>query len=161
VEPPVGVEVVRIETTQDLYDAVVARAGDFDVVLQAAAPADYRPENPSESKIKKTGGALTLTLVENPDIAQKLGDMKKPGQVLVAFAAETGEGIEHAREKRVKKNADLIVYNDVTQPGAGFDVATNIVTLIDEAVEAALPLLTKREVADQILDRVMKICTAG
>ena len=160
VEPPSGVELVRIETTQELYDAVVTRAGGSDVVLQAAAPADYKPENSSMIKIKKTGGALTLKLVENPDIAKALGEMKKPGQVLVAFAAETGEGTQNAREKRVKKNADLIVYNDVTQPGAGFDVATNIVTLIDDAGEAALPLLSKREVADRILDRVLKLCTA-
>lgn len=162
IDPPSGVEVVRIETTQDLYDAVVTRAGEFDVVLQAAAPADYRPENPSGRKIKKTGGALTLTFIENPDIAKALGEIKKPGQVLVAFAAETGEGIQNAREKRLKKNADLIVLNDVTQPGAGFDVATNIVTLIDGAGEEELPLLSKRETADRILDRVLTLCsTAG
>ena len=162
IQPPSGVEVVRIETTQDLYDAVISRAQGFDVVLQAAAPADYRPESPSEGKIKKTGGALTLTLVENPDVAKALGARKPPGQILVAFAAETGENIENAREKRLKKNADLIVLNDVTKPGAGFDVSTNIVTLIDRLGEEALPILDKRQAADRILDRVQKLCnTAG
>lgn len=162
INPPSGVEVVRIETTRELYDAVISRADGFDVVLQAAAPADYRVENPSEGKIKKTGGALTLTLVENPDVARALGERKLPGQVLVAFAAETGENLENAREKRLKKNADLIVLNDVTKPGAGFDVSTNIVTLIDRLGEEALPILKKREAADRILDRVQKLCdTAG
>jgi phosphopantothenoylcysteine decarboxylase/phosphopantothenate--cysteine ligase len=162
IQPPSGVEVVRIETTQQLYDAVTARAGGFDVVLQAAAPADYRPESPSEGKIKKTGGALPLTLVENPDVAKALGERKAPGQILVAFAAETGENLENAREKRLKKNADLIVLNDVTAPGAGFDVPTNIVTLIDRLGEEALPILSKRQAADRILDRVRVLCdTAG
>ena len=162
IQPPSGVEVVRIETTQDLYDAVISRAKEFDVVLQAAAPADYRPESPSDAKIKKTGGALTLTLVENPDVAKALGERKAPKQILVAFAAETGENIENAREKRLKKNADLIVLNDVTKPGAGFDVSTNIVTLIDRLGEEALPILDKRQAAERILDRVQKLCnTAG
>ena len=162
IQPPSGVEVVRIETTQDLYDAVISRAQGFDVVLQAAAPADYRPESPSEGKIKKTGGALTLKLVENPDVAKALGERKASGQILVAFAAETGENIENARKKRLKKNADLIVLNDVTKPGAGFDVSTNIVTLIDRLGEEALPILDKRQAAERILDRVQKLCnTAG
>jgi phosphopantothenoylcysteine decarboxylase/phosphopantothenate--cysteine ligase len=162
IEAPTGVEMVRIESTEELYDAAVSRAGGFDAILMAAAPADYRPELASDRKIKKTGGALVLTLVENPDIAQKLGEMKAPGQVLVAFAAETGENLENAREKRRKKNADLIVLNDVTRPGAGFDVDTNIVTLIGDAGEEALPVLPKRAVADKILDRVHALWpTAG
>ena len=162
IQPPSGVELVRIETTHELYNAVISRADGFDVVLQAAAPADYRPESPSEAKIKKTGGVLALTLIENPDVAKALGERKVPGQVLVAFAAETGENIENAREKRLKKNADLIVLNDVTAPGAGFDVSTNIITLIDRLGEEALPILEKREAADRILDRVQKLCsTAG
>ena len=100
--------------------------------------------------------------MENPDVARALGEMKKPGQVLVAFAAETGDRPENAREKRLKKNADLIVFNDVTRPGAGFDVSTNIVTLIDASGEEPLPQLPKRAVADRILDRVLSICaTAG
>jgi len=159
---PSGVEVIRIESTGQLYDAVVSRAAGFDAILMAAAPADYRPERAADRKIKKTGGKLVLTLVENPDIAQKLGEMKAPGQVLVAFAAETGENLENAREKRRKKNADLIVLNDVTRPGAGFDVDTNIVTLIGDAGEEALPELPKRAVADKILDRVHALWpTAG
>ncbi len=162
IEAPSGVEIVRIETTQNLRDELISRAPSFDVIVQAAAPADYRAESPAGQKIKKTGGQLKLTLVENPDVAKELGAMKSPGQVLVAFAAETGDGIENARAKRLKKNADLIVLNDVTQPGAGFDVPTNIVTLIDSHGEAALPILSKRAAADRILDRVLFLCsTAG
>ncbi len=151
---PAGVEVLSIETTRQLFDAVLARAPDCDIILQAAAPADYRVENPSEGKIKKTGGPLGLTLVETPDVARALGERKKPGQVLVAFAAETGDLIENARRKLLRKNADLVVANDVTQSGAGFDVSTNVVTLVDRAGEESLPMLEKREVADRILDRV-------
>ena len=99
ISAPGGMEIARIETTQELYDAVVDRAPSCDIILQAAAPADYRPEAPSDEKIKKQGGDLTLTLTENPDIAKKLGEIKKPGQVLVAFAAETNGLIAHAREK--------------------------------------------------------------
>jgi phosphopantothenoylcysteine decarboxylase/phosphopantothenate--cysteine ligase len=160
--PPAGVELIRVETTRDLHDAVTARAADFDMILQAAAPADYRAERPAGEKLKKRGGALTLTFVENPDVARALGEKKRPGQVLVAFAAETGANLENAREKRLRKNADLIVFNDVLQPGAGFDADTNIVTLIDARGEEALPQLSKRAVADRILSRALTLCdTAG
>jgi phosphopantothenoylcysteine decarboxylase/phosphopantothenate--cysteine ligase len=103
-----------------------------------------------------------VTFVENPDVARALGEKKRPGQVLVAFAAETGANLENAREKRLRKNADLIVFNDVLQPGAGFDADTNIVTLIDARGEEALPQLSKRAVADRILSRALTLCdTAG
>ena len=162
IAPPAGVQLVKVETTRDLYDAVVPRAADFDVIVQAAAPADYRIEHYSGEKLKKSGESLTLTFVENPDVAKALGEKKRPGQVLVAFAAETGGGLANAREKRLKKNADLIVLNDVSQSGAGFDVDTNIVTLIDSRGEEALPQLAKRDVADRILSRALTLCgTAG
>jgi phosphopantothenoylcysteine decarboxylase/phosphopantothenate--cysteine ligase len=157
VAPPCGATIVPIETTQDLYDALVPRAQDFDIILQAAAPSDYRAAQVAPGKIKKTGGKLTLDLIENPDVAAKLGEIKKPGQVLVAFAAETGGLIQNAREKRLRKNADMIVANDVTRPGAGFDVDTNIITTIDRMGEETLPLMSKRQAADRILDRVLKL----
>lgn len=156
IQPPKGVDVVRIGTTQELYDAVLGHA-DADVVIQAAAPADYRAREISPTKIKRTGDSLMIELVPNPDIAAALGARKHPGQTLVGFAAETNNAIENAQGKLKRKSLDLIVANDVTRAGAGFDVDTNIVTLIDGEGMKELPMMTKREVADGILDRVAEL----
>lgn len=156
IQPPKGVDVVRIGTTQELYDAVLGHA-DADVVIQAAAPADYRAREISPTKIKRTGDSLMIELVPNPDIAAALGARKHPGQTLVGFAAETNNVIENAQGKLKRKSLDLIVANDVTRAGAGFDVDTNIVTLIDGEGMKELPMMTKREVADGILDHVAEL----
>lgn len=156
IQPPKGVDVVRIGTTQELYDAVLGHA-DADVVIQAAAPADYRAREISPTKIKRTGDSLMIELVPNPDIAAALGARKHPGQTLVGFAAETNNVIENAQGKLKRKSLDLIVANDVTRAGAGFDVDTNIVTLIDGEGMKELPMMAKREVADGILDRVAEL----
>ncbi len=156
IQPPKGVDLVRIGTTQELYDAVLGHA-DADVVIQAAAPADYRAREISPTKIKRTGDSLMIELVPNPDIAAALGARKHPGQMLVGFAAETNNVIENAQGKLKRKSLDLIVANDVTRAGAGFDVDTNIVTLIDGEGMKELPMMTKREVADGILDRVAEL----
>lgn len=156
IQPPKGVDVVRIGTTQELYDAVLGHA-DADVFIQAAAPADYRAREISPTKIKRTGDSLMIELVPNPDIAAALGARKHPGQTLVGFAAETNNVIENAQGKLKRKSLDLIVANDVTRAGAGFDVDTNIVTLIDGDGMKELPMMTKREVADGILDRVAEL----
>lgn len=156
IQPPKGVDVVRIGTTQELYDALLGHA-DADVVIQAAAPADYRAREISPTKIKRTGDSLMIELVPNPDIAAALGARKHPGQTLVGFAAETNNVIENAQGKLKRKSLDLIVANDVTRAGAGFDVDTNIVTLIDGEGMKELPMMTKREVADGILDRVAEL----
>ncbi len=156
IQPPKGVDFVRIGTTQELYDAVLGHA-DADVVIQAAAPADYRAREISPTKIKRTGDSLMIELVPNPDIAAALGARKHPGQTLVGFAAETNNVIENAQGKLKRKSLDLIVANDVTRAGAGFDVDTNIVTLIDGEDMKELPMMAKREVADGILDRVAEL----
>lgn len=156
IQPPKGVDFVRIGTTQELYDAVLGHA-DADVVIQAAAPADYRAREISPTKIKRTGDSLMIELVPNPDIAAALGARKHPGQTLVGFAAETNNVIENAQGKLKRKSLDLIVANDVTRAGAGFDVDTNIVTLVDGEGMKELPMMTKREVADGILDRVAEL----
>lgn len=153
--PPTGVELVSIQSSEDLHREVTARAKQMDVVIQAAAPADYTPVQYSERKIKKVGDDLVVALKKTVDIAAELGREKRAGQVLVAFAAETNNTLENAREKRIRKNADLIVLNDVTRPGAGFEGDTNAVTLIDSAGEEEVPLLHKRQVAMRILDRVL------
>ena len=157
-EKPDGVTRVFIESTQDLYREMEARCGAQDVIIQAAAPADYRPEHIAEQKIKKTGDEpFDIHLVQNPDVAAMVGQHKRPGQILVGFAAETQNLSENAGKKLLKKNLDFIVGNDVTRPGAGFDVDTNIVTFYDAKGETALPQLLKSEVADRILDHVKEL----
>lgn len=158
IDPPQGVQLVPITSTQDLLNAMIERCQGQDVIIQAAAPADYRMESIAQQKIKKqSGDKLTLTLVENPDVAKAVGERKRPGQTLVGFAAETQMVRENARKKLQSKHLDLIVANDVTAPGAGFGVDTNIVTLVTQSDETALPQMRKREVADRILDKVLEI----
>ena len=155
---PQGVKLVSFTTTQELLDKASELAAAQDVLIQAAAPADYRAKEIAPQKIKKQGGEpMTFTLVENPDVAATLGRAKKAGQVFVGFAAETNDVLAHAQDKLVRKNLDMIVANDVTRPGAGFDVDTNIVTLITKEGQEALPMMSKAEVADRILDHVLAL----
>lgn len=155
---PQGVERVGILSTQDLYDAMTARCPQMDVVIQAAAPADFTPAQVADQKIKKHGdGDLVLTLRQTPDVAAQVGRLKKPGQILVGFAAETNDVLENAEGKLRKKNLDMIVANDVTVPGAGFDVDTNIVTFVTAQGKETLPCLPKIQVAEELLDRVLKL----
>ena len=156
-ERPRGVETVPITSTLDLYREVTERAKSADLVIQAAAPADFRPLEAARHKIKKTGEGMTLQLTPNPDVAAQLGRDKHEGQVLVAFAAETDDLIANARKKLDKKNADMVVANDVTQPGAGFAGDTNRVTLVTRSDARELPLMSKRDVADAILDRALEL----
>ncbi|MBQ7885351.1 MAG: bifunctional phosphopantothenoylcysteine decarboxylase/phosphopantothenate--cysteine ligase CoaBC [Clostridia bacterium] len=158
IHPPRGVRVVEFTTTQDLLDRALEHVSAQDVIIQSAAPADYRAREIAPQKMKKSGGAdMTIALVENPDVAATLGKSKRADQTFVGFAAETNDVLAHAQGKLVKKNLDMIVANDVTAPGAGFDVNTNIVTLITKQNMTSLPLLTKDEVADRILDAVLTL----
>ena len=155
---PEGIPVTEVESTCELYDAVLARAAEQDVVIQAAAPADYRPAHPSAQKIKKQAGeGITLELVENPDIAAAVGAAKRPGQTLVGFAAETEHLLDNARRKLDKKNLDMIVANDVSQPGAGFNVDTNMATLLTREGMVECPLQSKRDLAERILDEIVAL----
>ena len=153
--PPPGVQLIGVETALQMYDACLAAAATAQAVVAAAAVADYRFAEVHAHKVKKSGETLTVDLVRNPDILAELGRRKRDGQVLVGFAAETQAMLENARQKLAAKNLDLICANDVTAPGAGFGVQTNVVTLIDRdgGVES-LPLLSKHEVAARIWDRV-------
>lgn len=158
IEAPQGVKLVPFTTTQELLDRASELAREQDLLIQAAAPADYRAKEVAPQKIKKQGGEpLTFTLVENPDVAATLGKAKRSGQVFVGFAAETNDVLAHARDKLARKNLDMIVANDVTRPGAGFDVDTNIVTLITKDGQEALPMMSKAEVAQRILDRALAL----
>lgn len=155
---PAGAKVLPVQSTMDLYHTMLENAPLQDIVIQAAAPADYRVENPADQKIKKQDGeSLVLTLVENPDVAKAVGQQKRPGQVLVGFAAETQQVTENAKKKLTKKNLDMIVANDVTAEGAGFGVDTNIVTLITHDELKPLPKMTKRQVGDRILDEALRL----
>ncbi|HEY3507341.1 MAG TPA: bifunctional phosphopantothenoylcysteine decarboxylase/phosphopantothenate--cysteine ligase CoaBC [Actinocatenispora sp.] len=152
---PAGVELVRVETTEELRKAVVAQAADADAVVMAAAPADFRPAEYATSKIKKTGGgAPTLALAETVDIAAELGAAKRPGQVLVAFAAETDDLLANAAAKLSRKRADLIVANQVGVD-RGFGTDTNAATVLGaDGSTTDLPEMTKAEIADRVLDLV-------
>ena len=158
---PKGIPVTEVESTCELYDAVLVRAAEQDVIIQAAAPADYRPAHPSAQKIKKQAGeGITLELVENPDIAAAVGAAKRPGQTLVGFAAETEHLLDNARRKLGKKNLDMIVANDVSRPGAGFNVDTNIATLLTRSGAVECPLQSKQALAERILDEIMTLRNA-
>ena len=158
IEAPLGVKLVPFTTTQELLDRASELAQEQDLLIQAAAPADYRAKEIAPQKIKKQGGEpMTFTLVENPDVAATLGKAKRSGQVFVGFAAETNDVLAHAKDKLARKNLDMIVANDVTRLGAGFDVDTNIVTLITKDGQEALPMMSKAEVAERILDRALAL----
>jgi phosphopantothenoylcysteine decarboxylase / phosphopantothenate---cysteine ligase len=159
IEPPAADEVIRVRRAAEMHAAVMRAAEHADVVIMAAAVTDYAPVAQDE-KIAKTSEPLTLTLQRTPDILADLGQAairRATPPILVGFAAETADLLKRAREKRLRKNADLIVANDVTAPGAGFDVETNAVTIIGADHEQTLPVQSKASVADAILDRVEQL----
>ncbi len=157
VSPPVGIMTQYVETTLDMYAALLEVFNETDIVIMAGAPADYRPSEYTPHKIKKSADTLTLPLERNPDIAQTLGE-QKTHQTLVCFAAETNDLLENAKKKLVRKNCDLIVANDILEEGAGFQSDTNIVTLLDrDGTCEQLPRSSKRDVADAILTKVVSI----
>lgn len=157
-EPPVGVDVVGVESAAQMQDAVMAVA-DAEVIVMAAAVADFRPADPADHKIKKTGDGLPeITLERTHDFLVELGQNKPAGQVLVGFAAETENLVENAKGKLQRKNLDLIVANDVSAPGAGFAHDTNKVTLLfGHGDEIDVPMGSKRVVADAIFDAVVRV----
>lgn len=153
-EPPDQVELVRVKSSEEMYQAVLARYAQMDVVIKAAAVADYRPKQPAQQKIKKEEQDLVLHLEKTTDILQELGKQKQ-GQILIGFAAETNDLEHYALEKIKRKNLDFIVANNVTEEGAGFGTDTNIVTIISKTGQKTqLPLLSKKEVAQKILQTV-------
>ena len=153
-DPP-GMRVLHTESALAMREAVLQEAVEADIIVKAAAVADYRPKEAAGQKIKKNAEEITLVLEKNPDILMELGAHKKPGQVLVGFAAETQNLMEYAQRKLTKKNLDFIVANDVTRTGAGFNTETNLVKILsrDGSVEE-VPLMGKDALAALILDRV-------
>ncbi len=156
---PQGVELVSVETTEDLYRQMTAVSRNYDIVVQAAAPSDYRFEKQSEQKVKKSDGTLSVTLLPNPDVAKAVGEQKTQSQVLVGFAAETENVLENARGKLARKNLDIVVANDITAEGAGFGTDTNVASLVTADAVVALAKMSKREMADRILDAALAVFT--
>jgi phosphopantothenoylcysteine decarboxylase/phosphopantothenate--cysteine ligase len=154
---PFGVKFLQVSSAEEMRDAVTNNMEDSTVIIKAAAVADFRPVNSSDDKIKKEDALLNIRLERNPDIISEIG-RKKGDRILIGFAVETENLIENARNKMVEKNMDLIVVNDVTQHGAGFQTDTNIVKILDrEGGVEELPILDKIEVANRILDRIRAI----
>jgi phosphopantothenoylcysteine decarboxylase/phosphopantothenate--cysteine ligase len=150
---PIGVTLQRVDTTADLLRAVKDVRPALDLLIMAAAPADYRPAESSPSKRPRQGGPLQLTLEPTPDILVETGRLRKPGSLTVGFALETGDALVRGRTKLERKELDLIVVNDALEPGAGFEVDTNRVVVLDrKGGEVALAMGSKRAIADGILD---------
>lgn len=155
--PPPGVEVIRVETAAEMHDAVMGMREQATIIVKAAAVADFRPARRETLKIKKNQASLSLELAANADILAGLGRIRQEGQVLVGFAAESGNLEEEGRRKLLEKNLDLVVVNDITRPDAGFDVETNQVLLVDREGCRSLPLLSKELTADAIWDHVLSL----
>ncbi len=156
IEAPAGVNVIDIETVNDMMEAIEGEFGDCDVLIKAAAPSDFRPDVVSSQKIKKSKdeSEMTMNFVKNPDVAAHFGRIKTK-QVIVGFAAETNNLVEFAKGKLEEKNLDFIVANDVTKEGAGFQGNTNIASIIDASGEIVeYPLMSKDELAKIIIDKV-------
>jgi len=159
--PHPGVELVRIKTAAEMLEECMSRSAAMDVVIMAAAVGDYHPAQRSSSKIKKTNATLTLVLERNPDILAEMGK-QKGRTVLVGFAAETDDVLTNAEKKLRSKNVDLMVANDLTAPGAGFDTDTNIVTILArDGSRESVPLQSKEQVAHRILDSIRSLKAAG
>jgi phosphopantothenoylcysteine decarboxylase/phosphopantothenate--cysteine ligase len=152
---PVGVTVRRIESTQEMEDAVRSELPGADVLVMAAAPADFRPSSPSDGKRPRVDGALAIPMEPTGDVLDATRGVRKPGSVIVGFALETGDALAKGLAKLERKDLDLIVVNDALEPGAGFEKDTNRVALLGrDGTRRILPLQSKREVADAILDTV-------
>jgi phosphopantothenoylcysteine decarboxylase / phosphopantothenate---cysteine ligase len=164
VTPPAVDTVVRVRSASEMHEAVMRVASNADVVIMAAAVADYTPSAPADQKLTKADGPMTLTLQRTKDILADLGSMRDglggAGPVLVGFAAETQNVIARARDKRTRKKVDLIVANDVSQADRGFDVETNAVTIVSDEGEQQVPVQSKDRVAGAIIDRVVQLLRA-
>lgn len=155
-KPPVKVDTIEIESAADMAEAVKGCAKEQDIIIKAAAVADYRPKDVADEKVKKTDGDMSIALVRTEDILGYLGAHKREGQFLCGFSMETENMVENSRKKLEKKNLDLIVANNLKEQGAGFGTDTNIVTLLSKEDTIQLPVMRKEEVADKLLDHIME-----
>lgn len=160
IEPPMFVNLVPVVTAKDMYEAVTSISNEQDIIIKAAAVADYRPANVSDEKVKKREGQMSIELERTDDILKYLGEHKPTGQFLCGFSMETQNVIENSRAKLVKKNLDMVAANNVKVEGAGFQGDTNVLTLITREEEISLPLMTKEGAAGRLLDKILAM-TAG
>lgn len=156
-EAPYGVTLVPVTSAQDMFEAVSSRAKEQDLIIKAAAVADYRPVTVAENKIKKSPGDMSIALERTTDILAWLGEHRREGQVLCGFAMETEHMVEHAKEKLTGKHVDMIAANNVKVAGAGFGTDTNVVTLITEDGVEELAKMSKEEVASRIVDALLRL----
>ena len=154
---PPFVDVVPVTTARDMYEAVTSRSSSMDIIIKAAAVADYRPAHVADDKIKKNETSMTIQLEKTDDILKYLGDHKMEGQFLCGFSMETKDMLENSRKKLKTKNLDMIVANNLKVSGAGFKGDTNVVTLITKDQEIQLPLMSKEEVACKLMDHILNM----
>lgn len=153
--PPLFVDVVPVVSAKDMYDAVISRSGEMDIIIKAAAVADYRPVHVAEEKVKKSDSSFSLELERTDDILKYLGKHKKPGQFLCGFSMETENMLENSRKKLEKKHLDMIAANNLKVPGAGFETTTNIITIITPDSVKELELMSKDDAAFRLLDEIL------
>ena len=156
IEPPRFVKVINVESAKEMFDAVTQNSDSMDIIIKAAAVADYTPASVADEKIKKKDGDMAIPLKRTSDILKYLGEHKKEGQFICGFSMETENMLENSRKKLEKKNADMIVANNVKVEGAGFGVDTNVVTLITKEGYKELPQMSKEDVASAILDSIIE-----
>lgn len=154
--PPIGVDVIPVVSAADMAQAVREKAGEQDIIIKAAAVADYRPADVAEEKVKKKDDSLFIALERTEDILAYLGAHRREGQFLCGFSMETEHMLENSRAKLEKKNIDMIVANNLKQKGAGFGTDTNVVTFLTKEETVELPIMSKEEVADALLDYIME-----
>ena len=155
-EPPQFIDFVPVTTAKEMFDQVTERSADQNIIIKAAAVADYRPKNISSEKVKKKDGEMALEMERTDDILAWLGSHKRPGQFLCGFSMETENVLENSRKKLRKKNVDMIAANSLKTEGAGFGGDTNVITIITEDGEVSLDKMTKEEAASKLLDRIME-----
>lgn len=153
--PPLFVDVVPVVSAKDMYDAVISRSNEMDIIIKAAAVADYRPVHIAEEKVKKSDGSFSLELERTDDILKYLGEHKKSGQFLCGFSMETENMLENSRKKLEKKHLDMIAANNLNVPGAGFETTTNIITIITPDSVKELELMSKDDAAFRLLDEIL------
>lgn len=156
ISKPRFVDVVNIRSAEEMFEAVTSRADKQDIIIKAAAVADYAPAAVSDEKIKKMDDDMSISVERTKDILQYLGFNKRPGQFLCGFSMETKDMLENSRRKLIHKNLDMIVANNLKEAGAGFGVDTNVITMITPGKEIALEIMSKDEVAEQILDEILR-----
>ena len=163
VEPPPNIKLLRVQSAAEMHAAVMKEIADASIFIAAAAVADYRPVETATDKIKKVDDRLVLTLERTRDILSEVAASRRAGLLVIGFAAETTDVLQHAREKLRKKNLDLVVANDVSRNDAGFDTATNVISMIsrDRADALELPIMSKREAAHRILDEIVSLRRQG